>query len=270
MPPCHWFYGTSKTMTAARHTRAIPPPLLLLVIACLSPPGCAPKTVEVWAPPLQVRWDDVTSATITPAGDQYAILESNASEGRFPCSIAVSRIAIEADEEAGQRRRVVPVTPHNEFLIWNSSFDDLWLISEVFPIAQRALGGAAVEARLIVDAAYTFDARMSLIYGFNVVSPTRCEMLGVLHESSTGAPIAAIHASAESIPRLEKDKPAKHNLDAWEHEARALVRAKFEKLMIDCMRELIARDTAVQIDVPEGWTPIRPMYPLEWPPRPSQ
>lgn len=257
-------------MTAIRHILGAIRPSFLATAACLALAGCASKKDEVWIPPPQVHWEDVSDVAVPPVRDEYVILESKSSEGRFPCSIAVSRIAIELDDKTGQRRRIVPITPHNEFLIWNSAFDDLWPVSEVFPIAQRALGGASVKSSLVVDVAHAFHARMSLIYGFNVVTPTQCEMLGVVHEAAGGKPIAVIHAGAVSIPRPEDDKPAKHNIDAWEYDARALVRTKFERLMVSCMRELIARDTPKQVDVPEGWTPVRPNCPMGWPPRSSR
>ena len=229
--------------------------------------GCAPKPVDIWRQPAQVRWDDVAGMNVPPVYDGYAVLDQQKSQGRFPCAVAVSRVAIAWDQHTGQRQRMVPVTPHNEFLIWNSAFDDLWQISEVFPIAQRALGGAPVEPKLLVDVAHKFHGQLSLIYGFNVVSPQRTEMLGVLHESASGEPVAVIHASAESVIRPDKQAKVKNNLDAWRYDARALTRARFETLMVDCMRELIARDTPSKIDVPEGWTPVRPNFPILWPPQ---
>lgn len=229
-------------------------------------PGCAPKAEELWVQQPQVHWDDLAAAPVSAVDGRYVILEPGPSQGRFPCSVAVSRVSVQ-DEGDGSRTRQVPVTPQNEFLIWNSAFDELWAVGEVFPVAQRALGGGQAEPRLIVSASRAFGATLSLIYGFNEVSPTRCELLGVLHESETARPIAIIHAAAESVPRPEDEKPAPNNVDAWEHEARALARSRFRELMIQCMLELIARDTPVRENVPEGWTPVYPTRPMEWPPR---
>ncbi len=228
--------------------------------------GCAPKAEPViWIQPPQVAWDDVAAAPVPRVDNRYLIVEEQPSEGRFPCSLAVSRVAVADDP---QRTRYVPVTPHNEFLIWNSAFDDQWPISEVFPIAERALGGDHVSSARLVSMAHVFGARLGMLYGFNELTETQCEMIGVVHDAESFAPIAVIHASAESIPRPEDDEDeVKNNVDAWQYEARALVQGKFERLLVDCMRELIARDQPARSDVPEGWIPEQPVYPFDWPRR---
>ncbi|RJP41947.1 MAG: hypothetical protein C4547_01220 [Phycisphaerales bacterium] len=225
--------------------------------------GCAPKEEPVWVQPPQVLWLDLATAHVPAVDNGYLILESGPSEGRFPCSLAVSRVAV---EDGPSRRRYVPVTPRNEFLTWNSAFDDQWPIAEVFPIAERALGGDRVTSARLVAMSDVFGAGLGLLYGFNELTETQCEMIGVLHDARAGEAIAVIHASAESIPRPEDDE-TDNNVDAWEYEARALVRDRFERLLVDCIRELIARDQPLKSSVPEGWIPQQPVYPPGWPRR---
>ncbi len=227
--------------------------------------GCASKEVEVWMPPPRTQWDDIMTRPVTPADNEYRILRSEPTRGLFPSNIGVARVAVEdPDEEPFVRRRCLIRKPRNEFLAWNKAFDEQMAVSEVFPIAQRDLGGAKVDAEQIVAATRALDAGIAMVYAVNELSETETEMFGTLYDTEAAMPIAAFHARAESITPTEDSDDAP---DLWLVDSKALVRAKFERFVHACVRELVLHDQPAPLETPTGWTPAGPIMPVEWPPR---
>lgn len=244
--------------------------VLFLMIA--SAGGCAqPKRVVVWQPKPLVRWTHLATEPIVPVQNEYRFMPASAENGLFPASLAVTRVAV---ENTGDLIRPLQPRltsdPRNEFLQWNSALDDQMAIGEVFPIAENDLGGGAAEPEQILAAFRALDARLGLVYAVNELSETETEMFGVLYDAVRGRPLAAIHTRAESIVPPEAVRESQEPIDLWETDARALVRARFEKLLQGCIRELIRRDRPASVVVPTGWIPAEPARPVEWPPRGSR
>lgn len=241
---------------------------LALAVGVLAGSGCAPKkkTDEVWSPPPKVFWSDLIDREVRPLCNGYVRLDDKPSTGRFPTPMAVSRVAMEIDKRRGDTRRsFLPPRPKNEFLMWNSAFDDQMAISEVFPIAQRDLGGGDANPRQVVAAFHALHAGIGLVYATNYNSETQTEMIGVLYECKTADPIAIFHVQEDSIvPPPEEDNGS---IDLWEYDSRSLVRQKFKRLVYACLRELVVSDQHERIDAPEGWVHENPILPVEWPPR---
>jgi hypothetical protein len=237
------------------------------VVAMFLGAGCASSHKEQpWTAPPRVEWTDLHAAPIEPQAHGYVSLDAGASTGRFPSAIAVSRVAVRhSPETPSPRETYLPGKPKNEFLMWNSALDDQMAVSEVFPIAQRDLGGGSAVPAQIASAGAALGARLALIYAVNELSPTQTEIIGVLYETGTLTGIAAFHAQAESLPPLEDDSSP---TDAWRLDSQARVRDEFEQIVHRCLRDLIASDRPVRVDVPEGWTPAGPTEPVIWPPRP--
>lgn len=228
--------------------------------------GCARPKAEPWSPRPRVTWDRLCTQPVPFPDNGWRLVSDRASEGRFPSSLAVSRVVLrDRDDREIRHGAYIPAKPKNEYLQWNAAFDDQMALSEVFPIAQRDLGGGPATPDLIVAACRALHARLALIYSLNELSPTQAEMIGVLYETTTGGPIATFHADATSIPPGPDEKP--EEIDPWDHDARALVRARFERHVYDCVRTLILQDTATTEEVPAGWVPATPTRPVEWPPR---
>ena len=229
--------------------------------------GCAGKQVDVWIPPPRVGWDDVSTHPVPPIADEYKILRNEPTKGLFPCNMAVSRVAVNVaeDDDMTLTRQLIR-EPRNEFLAWNSAFDDQMAVSEVFPITQRDLGGAPVDPRQIIAANRALSAKIALVYAMNELSETESEMIGALYSTEGVEPIAAVHARAKSVEPLASERNYEPT-DLWETDSKALVREKFERIVYACVRELIHRDEPAIIQAPSGWTPAGPIRPVEWPPR---
>ncbi len=250
-----WVTGIAKGAAVAA--------LSLLV----APTGCAQKQMDVWAPKPLVDWYHISTEPLEPLYDQYRIVATEPTKGLFPANVGVTRVAVEfthgTSEEA--ERPLLLTDPRNEFLQWNSALDDQMAISEVFPISQFDLGGGEAEPEQVLAAFRALDARLGLVYAMNELSDTKTEMIGTLYETVSAHPIAHFHASAISVTPPEDERTG-HG-DLWETDSKALVRAKFERLVHACMRELILQDEPADVKAPTGWTPVGPTRPVEWPPR---
>ena len=245
--------------------------------------GCAPpKVVEVWRPKPMVHWHDLSTEPILPVRDEFRIMPGLSHSGIFPGSLAVTRVSIEKTGETQQAgyasglpggdpdRPLAPrlmSDPRNEFLQWNSALDDLFAVGEVFPISGKGLGGGDAEPDQILAAFAALHARLGLVYAVNELSETETEMLGVLYDAKNKSVLAVLHAYSMSVVPPEVIEESKKPIDMWETDSRALVRARFEKILHACIHELIQRDRPATVVTPVGWTPTAPVRPVVWPPR---
>ncbi len=229
--------------------------------------GCHRPTQDPWTPHPRVDWVDLTIHPISYDENSYRILSKQTTKGLFPAMIAVTRVAIEqpTPEEPTPQPLLVR-DPRNEFLRWNQTFDNQMAISEVFPLAQRDLGGAATTPQQIVRAITALHARIGLVYAFNEIGQNETEMIGTFVDTKENRILATLHARAESIP-LEKNDPKAKNPDLWEVDSRALVRERFANLAHACIREMILRDEPAEVEASVGWKPLPPTLPPVWPPR---
>lgn len=237
----------------------------VLAASALSALGCSGarkrSQPEVFTPQPRVTWGELCPQSIAPPDEGYALLGEPGSVGRFPATVGVTRLAVR--EKEGARVPVLPGRPKNEFLTWNRAFDELMAISNVFPVAQRDLGGGDARPMQILAAFRGLQAGLGIIYATNELSPTETEMIGVLYDSSTARPLAAISARAVSTAPADPDDI--DELDPWKHDSRALVRKRFVEHCFNCVRELIALDKPERVDVPAGWIPAGPARPVQWP-----
>ena len=229
--------------------------------------GCAVTEIEGgWTPPPEVHWDDISTGAVAPVDNGYRILRIEPTQGLFPASIGVTRMAVESENQGAPiRQKHLLRDPRNEFLRWNSAFDDQMAVSEVFPIDQRDLGGAPAEPQQVLAAFSALHARIGFMYAVNELSENETEMIGALYDVTAAEPIASIHARALSLP--PPDEKGEEPVDLWKYDSRALVRAAFERHIHGCIRELISRDERAPLESRDGWTPLCPVRPVEWPPR---
>ncbi|MCH7592161.1 MAG: hypothetical protein IH989_05215 [Planctomycetes bacterium] len=240
-----------------------------LALAVALTGGCAQhKVVEVWQPKPMVYWQDLSNGPILPVRDEFRIMPGKPRGGIFPGSLAVTRVSIEmtGDPERPLAPRLTS-DPHNEFLQWNSALDDQFAVGEVFPISGKDLGGGPAEPDQILAAFNALHARLGLVYAVNELSKTQTEMLGVLYDAENKSVLAVLHAYSASIVPPEVIDESKKPIDMWETDSRALVRAKFERILHGCIYELIQRDGPATIVTPVGWKPTAPTRPVVWPPR---
>lgn len=247
------------------HSRII---MIIAALVMVGLSGCASSKSqrdEVWIPRPRVTWSEIAPAPIPPATQGFNLLTTEPTQGLFPASMGVTRVAFAENTKVGEPHRLCLLRdPRNEFLRWNGAFDDQVPVSEVFPIDQRNLAGAEAQPSLVMEVFRTLHARIGFVYAVNELSENETEMIGALYNVATGEPLATIHAQAVSLPTPDDDKEAN---DLWETDSRALVRAAFAGHVYQCIRTLIAFDQSAEQESPEGWIPEAPIWPVEWPPK---
>ncbi|MHC5109059.1 MAG: hypothetical protein ACYTHJ_04180 [Planctomycetota bacterium] len=229
--------------------------------------GCAKKEEPIaWIPKPLVEWNAVTTGLMNQPQDTYRIVVAQPTKGLFPASISVSRLA--KSEDAGSPYLTSPELlrdPRNEFLQWNTAFDDQMAVSEVFPLDTRNLGGRPAHPNQIMSAMKALGGRIGLIYAVNEIAEDKTEMFGTLYETGGFRPLATMHAIAHSSPVDYEEGDKEFNL--FVTNSNALVRRKFENMVYDVIRQLIINDEPAEVESSEGWVPDRPLRPAEWPPR---
>lgn len=229
--------------------------------------GCTARDAKSWTPRTQVRWHDLLTESAEWSCNGFRLLTPESTTGLFPTTIGVTRVAIEDADGDRFSRAVLLQDPRNEFLQWNSTLDDQFAVSEVFPIAKRDLGGGEAIPAQMVAAMRALRAGLGLIYAVNELSEHEVEMFGAIYDTQSARPLATIHAQAVSMvspAERDEDDPTP---DPWETDARALVRERFGTLVHACIRQMIRQDRPAQVEAPEGWTPAGPTRLAEWPPR---
>jgi len=235
--------------------------------------GCATKKPEPWVPAPYVHWRNVSPLPVAALDNSYRILVDRPTSGMFPANIAVTRVGlVPLNGDPVTQVPIIYKDPRNEFLQWNSSFDDQMAVSEVFPVDQFDMGGGLAEPDRVVSAFHGLDADLGLIYAMNELAPNESEMIGALYDVGEARPVAYLHASASSVAFSTEDDDGcgaddSKDVDLWRTDSRALVRKKFEQILYACVYELIQSDEAEFVDVPHGWKRVRPERPAAWPPR---
>lgn len=229
--------------------------------------GCASKKEEVtWVPKPHVPWEDVVVERGSEPRQGFELHTGGPTTGLFPARISVVRLARSEDcMKSEVQDAELFRDPRNEFLQWNTAFDDQMAISEVFPIARRDLGGGPALPPQILSAMHALGGSIGLIYAVNEIEQNETEMFGALYDTRSMTQLASMRAVAESVVFEEDEEPEEKNLFATD--SKALVRNEFERLVYLAMRELILNDQPAEVESPEGWIPDRPMVPAIWPPQ---
>jgi hypothetical protein len=178
------------------------------------------------------------------------------------------------DTQAGEppaSRIILDEEPAHDFLRWNSAFDDVRPVREVFPISWIALDGKAVTAANVVEACRVMTGRMCLLYCQTDVSVSESELRGVLYEAATIRPLATIHARGVYVAAEEEDEDTAADADEPDPEGppltpRLVAEDRFEALVRACMLALVANDEPRPPAPEEGWVPEGPLAPPIWPP----
>lgn len=258
------------TSPAARQMAVVRPVACALFL--LASIGCAPrKKAEIEIPRPRVSWSHITPWAVPPLNNQYRVVVAQPTQGLFPANIAVTRVALRdvkphPSSVATVIEPVILKDPRNEFLKWNTVFDDQMAVSEVFPIDQFALGGGEAIPEQVVASFRALHARLGLIYAVNELNDLETEMIGTLYDTVTAKPVAHFQTQAHSVLPPDGKEP-KPPIDLWTTDSKALARADFEHLVYECVRELILNDQPAAVEAPTGWQPVLPRFPVAWPPQ---
>lgn len=247
---------------------------MVMLVAATGVSGCQKKGFDFLPTSPVVEWKAISTTPNGTADDGYRVLISGKTQGVFPVSLGVARVR-GVEREVGVSRvehLELDVKPPVDFLAWNSVFDDLRFVSEVFPLNPKAMDGAPASVATILDAAKALKARACLIYSEAHDSVYESQVRGALYEVATGRQLAAIHSTAHVDHPIALDDKDDYEDLAAEREARdprLVALRRFEQHLRDCLLQLNANDEPAEPVTPEGWVPTF-VDPATWPPPDEQ
>ncbi len=238
--------------------------------------GCEKRKEPPFMPTTPVvPWRDLSGQQTEFPQDSFTLLLDEPTEGLFPTSLAVARLAgvqpAGADPRpAANHGLVLSTAPAHELLKWNAAFDDIRLVSEVFPLSQMSLNGRPACVSTLMESAAAMTGRICLVYSITDLAPSESEIRGVLYRVSSQQPVAAVHARGVYYPPMEDDGSEDFRTDLEKllepRSARLVAEARFLSLTRDCLLALRDNDRPARPEIEEGWVPQGPLAPPIWPP----
>ncbi len=248
---------------------------MIVAALCLTLLGCQKRRELPFVPTTPVvSWRDLSDGQREFPQDTFKLLVGGPTEGLFPTSLAIARLAGAPPAGAGPRLAArqglfLSTAPAHDLLKWNAAFDDIRLISEVFPLSQMSLNGRPACLPTLMESAAAMTGRMCLVYSIADLTPTESEIKGVLYRVSTGEPMAAVHARGLYFPPPDNDRAdARDDIERLlePSSARLVAEARFLRLTRDCLLALRDNDRPMRPEIEEGWVPQGPLAPQVWPP----
>lgn len=231
------------------------PGLMFACLTCvaLANTGCAitPKQAdEVEKPtPVLVQWQDLANTDVPRIRDNYVTLSPTKPGSLFPCSVAVVRVA-GLDKNIRHDRSVakLAMTPANELIGWTHLLDDMWEISEVFPLSYPlAMRGRAVRIDELLERARDGGASLCIVYQVNDFGDTFTEVRGAVYDTLSGHTLSAVQAEAHGKPLVEGELPppcpGRVETDRRHVDPHFVAQASFRGYVRQSLLELVARDS---------------------------
>lgn len=215
--------------------------------------GCAtgPKQAdEVEQPiPVLVHWHDLANTDVPHIRDGYVIISPTKKGALFPCSLAVARVAgLDGNVRNGRSVARLAMTPANELIGWTHMLDDVWEISEVFPLSYPlAMRGRAIRIDELLDRARDGGASLCIVYQVVDFGDTFTEVRGAVFDTRSGLTLSAVQAEAHGKPLVEDELPPPYpgriETDRRHVDPHFVAQDSFGALVRECVLELIARDS---------------------------
>ena len=232
-------------------------PMIALAIVLT---GCHRPAPIAYEPELTMH---ALVADIESPDNAYRLLAPAQSYGRFPCALAVAKLAVPTNA-AGSQLTVAPMTPASQ-AFWAQTFRGLSAIRDLRFLSPLSLKPYGDGIDGLLEAAHDTEAPLLLVHVANRFGPNRAQVLGILYDVEARTPLAALHASASYLD--EDGEEAAPEPQAGDHRASdaAYQAARtFEQRALACLREQAHADTPAPATPDDRWTPL---YPYCWQPR---
>ena len=237
--------------------------MLLGLLGCV-PAGCNYKPPTAYEPKLSVS---ALAAGLPTPNNSYELLLPPQTQGRFPCSLAVAKLAL-PPPELGRCLGVAEMTPAEQ-ACWTESFRGFALIRDLRFLPPLALKTDGNHIRGLLMAAERAGAPLLIVYTPNRYGPNSAQVLGVLYDVEARRPIATLHAAARYLDEDGHEVALENKLgDRREVDATYQASRRFEELALRCVREQAQADSARATTQPHRWLPLYPYY-WEVVPKPS-
>jgi hypothetical protein len=217
--------------------------------------GCSNKNKPI-VPLAQIVLPPTPSTMVGPelnarVTNEFATLVSGPTENMFPASIGLIRVApTDTGELALDGSAPLAMKPLNQLLDLVSLFDDVWQVSELFPVTYPTRTDRRLPAAELVRYARSDGARLCLIYSvarYEWTDSSTVEVHGALYDAATGTLISRMHANSRVIALSDDVRPPVQPEDRVELDLRHIdpwyiAQDRFREHVRDCVLRLIERD----------------------------
>lgn len=221
----------------------------ILVISLLGTWGCESSSIVYTAGPTLAPADLGLPGS---AGEStgFVIVEPSASSGRFPAALAVAKLG--SAQDSGTPERAVVRLQEEQAVHWNSLFNTTPAVREVVVLNDKTPGPPLRGLPAIVATARRLNAGLCLVYGATAIGPDEAKMIGALLDTEGGRVVAQIQARATPEDH-EAQRPDAPKGDLRHLDLEYLVARKFQRLVHQCVIELITRDKQPGEQRPSPW-----------------
>jgi len=202
--------------------------LLAMIGACAEQPA-RPSVVIVKKNPVSPKWQGITTASVSGVRNTYVQVVSAPAERLFPASLAIARVR--GDLKSPDGPVIMASTPSRDLVDWMDLFDDVPMISEVFPVTFARGGKRPVRPTDVIEHAGEGGADLCLIYRETAHDEHEADVRGAIYATSNGQLLALVQADATS-PRYKKDNApsppeGRRESDRRHLDARFIARERF-------------------------------------------
>lgn len=227
--------------------------------------GCAsPKQTDLIA--TETEDTGLSAAELGATGpaienDGYRLLSNQRTNGRFPCSVAVTRLKKSA---AGTQERPYEIAPIRAPAAsrWNNLLELDPLVREVGILGKYGLPLKSVSIADLLKESDRLGYALTVIYSESGDEGYVSEQVGVMWDNRSHTPLAVFQSSATGDPeaKIKKDTPESEDpriLVAGFMAGRAL-----HQLAASALWELAAQDDRSTTTQPSPWNGERPYMPM--------
>jgi len=196
----------------------------------------------------------VTGASCPTTG--FVILEKQKSRGRFPCRLAVARLAPDPKQPFADplsTEWALGAIKDEDSTYWTSLFNTVSDIQGVTIMDPLNMEQPEANLETIAATAAEMKTGLSVIFGPSSADPGSASILGVIMDNARRERIAWVQALAG--PEDTYDPPPDRMLGDQRYEdVNYIAIRKFQQQVRQCMQELRSRDTPAPATQPSPWS----------------
>jgi hypothetical protein len=223
---------------------------LVGLFATLLAIGCADsEPVIEYEPPIKL--DDLAPGLPRSEND-YVLLTDEHTVARFAATLAIAKFVPHDGDNGLQMKLAAP--PQAEQALWTETLRGLAKIRDVIFISPLTVKPRDHDMESLCETARAMRARLLLVYARNGLGPNSAQVMGVIYDAATCEPLGTMHASAcfvnndgVEVSIVEADG------DHRDVDARFQSQQTFERLALQCLRDLMDLDELSPTKQPHDW-----------------
>lgn len=253
--PDNSFVLVSAERTVGRFAAALAIARVQPTVAELPPDAAVDTHPDAGTPPVDPH-----------TGDNTAPVDSHTSTGAPPANTYAYAFDASPADAAAQRAAAPRVSADNqppfalvtlrpvEQALWSETLRGVSAVRELTFLSPRAAQPDGPALDNLCATAHRFGANMLLVYAPNRLGPNSARVVGVLYDTATGRPLAALHASQHFEDEHGREvSPNRERGDHRDRDAYYQAQRQFEAHTLACLRALLHRDSPPPTTQPHRW-----------------